>query len=99
LYANYSKHQVSIQCCGRVESNKSLLSTENKLFQVTNISERCELVILCEEDVENVIGKSILLGLREAFTLTDNPSLMAIEKATLEDMVLSLDQMSTEGFW
>jgi len=98
LYANYSKHQVSIQCCGRVESNKSLLSTENKLFQVTNISERCELVILCEEDVENVIGKSILLGLREAFTLTDNPSLMAIEKTTLEDMVLSSDQMSTEGF-
>jgi hypothetical protein len=56
------------------------------------------LVILFEEDVENLIGKSILLGLREAFTLTDKPSLMVIEKTVLKDMVLSLDQMSTEEF-
>ncbi|KAK4527949.1 hypothetical protein GAYE_SCF47G5883 [Galdieria yellowstonensis] len=47
----------------------------NKLPQGIDIPERCELVILCEEDVENFIGKSILSGLREAFTLTDNPSL------------------------
>ncbi|KAK4526009.1 hypothetical protein GAYE_SCF19G3918 [Galdieria yellowstonensis] len=40
----------------------------NKLPQGIDIPERCELVILCEEDVENFIGKSILSGLREAFT-------------------------------
>jgi len=77
---------------------KSLLYFWNKLPQGTNIPERCELVILFEEDVENLIGKSILLGLREAFTLTDKPSLMVIEKTVLKDMVLSLDQMSTEEF-
>ncbi|KAK4522637.1 hypothetical protein GAYE_PCTG14G0527 [Galdieria yellowstonensis] len=66
----------------------------NKLPPGIDIPERCELVILCEEDVENFIGKSILLGLREAFTLTDNPSLKVIENPILKDMVLSLDQMS-----
>jgi len=69
-------------------------TSENELPRGIDIPERCEVVILCEEDVENFIGKSVLLGLREAFTLTDNPSLKVIEKTTLKDMVLSLDQMS-----
>ncbi|KAK4528557.1 hypothetical protein GAYE_SCF61G6501 [Galdieria yellowstonensis] len=66
----------------------------NKLPQGIDVPERCELFILCAEDVENFIGKSILSGLREAFTLTDNPSLKVIENPVLKDMVLSLDQMS-----
>jgi len=44
-------------------------TSENKLPQGINIPERCELVILCEEDVENFIGKSILLGLRKSLCI------------------------------
>ncbi|KAK4528929.1 hypothetical protein GAYE_SCF67G6878 [Galdieria yellowstonensis] len=51
----------------------------NKLPRGIDIPERCEVVILCERDVENLIGKSILQGLRKAFTLTDIPSSTAIE--------------------
>jgi len=61
-------------------------TSENKLPQGTDIPERCELVILCEEDVESFIGESILSDLRRAFTWTDNPNLMAIENPSLKDM-------------
>jgi len=69
-------------------------TAENKLPQGTDILERCELVILCEEYAESSIGKSILLGLREAFTLTENPSLKVLENTSLKDIVLSMDKMS-----
>jgi len=44
-------------------------TSENKLPQGINIPERCELFILCAEDVENFIGKSILLGLRKSLCI------------------------------
>jgi len=54
------------------------------------------VVILCEEDVENFVGKSILQGLRKAFTLTNIPSSTAIENDILKEMLLSLDKTCTE---
>jgi len=69
-------------------------TSENKLPRGIDIPERCEVVILCERDVENLIGKSILQGLRGAFALTDIPSSTAIENNSLKEMLLSLDQMS-----
>jgi hypothetical protein len=54
------------------------------------------VVILCEEDVENFVGKSILQGLRKDFTLTNIPSSTAIENDILKEMLLSLDKTSTE---
>ncbi|KAK4528673.1 hypothetical protein GAYE_SCF62G6618 [Galdieria yellowstonensis] len=71
-------------------------TSENKLPQGPEIPERCKLFILCAEDVENFIGKSILLGFRKPFASTENPSLKVIENPILEDMMLSLDQMSRE---
>jgi hypothetical protein len=51
-------------------------TSENKLPQGTDIPERCELVILCHENFKNFIDKSILLSLRWAFTLTEDPRFM-----------------------
>ncbi|KAK4525359.1 hypothetical protein GAYE_SCF12G3267 [Galdieria yellowstonensis] len=61
-------------------------TSENKLPQGTDIPERCEVVILCEEDVESFIGASTLWGVRRAFTWTENPNLTAIENPSLKDM-------------
>ncbi|KAK4528997.1 hypothetical protein GAYE_SCF68G6947 [Galdieria yellowstonensis] len=69
-------------------------TSEKMLPQGIDIPEKCEVVILCERDVETFLGKSILQGLRKAFTLTDIPSSTAIQNNRLKEMLLSLDQTS-----
>jgi len=60
-------------------------TSRNRLPQGPYIPERCELFILCAEDVESFV---------ENFASTENPNLKVIENPILEDMMLSLDQMS-----
>ncbi|EME25755.1 archaeal ATPase [Galdieria sulphuraria] len=56
------------------------------------IPHNCELVILSEADVENFIGKDILLNLRNAFKSVDNPHSRNIGISTLQEIVLSLSK-------
>ncbi|GJD06485.1 hypothetical protein Gasu2_08980 [Galdieria sulphuraria] len=56
------------------------------------IPHNCELVILSEADVENVIGKDILSNLRNAFKSVDNPHSRNIGISTLQEIVLSLSK-------
>ncbi|EME25881.1 archaeal ATPase, partial [Galdieria sulphuraria] len=56
------------------------------------IPRNCELVILSEADVENFIGKDILLNLRKAFKSVDNPHSRNIGISTLQEIVLFLSK-------
>jgi len=84
LSKNLNIHCVLIILSTKVASNVATelnqssrcYTAENKLPQGTDIPERCELVILCHENVKNFIDKSILLSLRWAFTLTEDPRFM-----------------------
>jgi hypothetical protein len=93
---NILSTKLAYNVAAELNQSSCCYTSEKKLPRGIDIPERCEVVILCEEDVENFVGKSILQGLRKAFTLTNIPSSTAIENDILKEMLLSLDKTSTE---